>query len=441
MADLTLVCATYPYHRLGTGTLSVRPNAEFQRVPPCPQRNAIEPAPAPVASRQTHRPRESSLLLGLAGWLFCFSVASATQDPDAVIQQRVRDLQSLELEVETLGKDLIGRNAERQALILELEERERDVAALALAGRELARLVDEQTRVSQELRNREAEEQRSLEREIGRLSELLRTAHAMGRADVLRLLLNQEDPVRASRVLSYFAYFNRDRVGRIRAVESRAQRLTLLAKDAERETTRLVDLATQQEATRVRLETAKGERAKILASLEGTIASREEDLTLLQRDAENLRLLLEHLRQRAQIRAELGVQREPFAQRRGHLTWPLLEGRVLAGFGSAKEGSELSLDGVLLVAREGEEVRAVYDGRVLYADWLRGFGMLLVIDHGDGYMSLYGHNEALLKEVGEWVAAGEVVALSGNSGGRDDPVLYFAIRRNGEPLDPATWCG
>jgi septal ring factor EnvC (AmiA/AmiB activator) len=152
-------------------------------------------------------------------------------------------------------------------------------------------------------------------------------------------------------------------------------------------------------------------------------------------------LLVQHLRQRAEIRAELEVQREPFELRRGHLPWPLLEGRLRASFGSSKEGSELTLDGVLLAANEGEEVRAVYDGRVVYADWLRGFGMLLVIDHGDGYMSLYGHNETLLKEVGEWVAAGEVIALSGNSGGRDEPVLYFAIRRNGEPLDPATWCG
>lgn len=375
-------------------------------------------------------------LLGLG-----LGLGSVTADPDAIIQERERDLQAVERQVEALGQDLIGRNAERRVLIAELEERERDVAALAVAGRELARLVDDQTRVSQELRRRETEEQNSLEREIARLSELLRTAYAMGRADVLRLLLNQEDPVRASRVLSYFAYFNRDRVGRIRAVESRAQRLALLARDAEREASRLRDLAGQQEATRVRLEAAKAERARVLANLEGTISSREEDLSLLQRDAENLRLLVEHLRQRAEIRAELGVQREPFAQRRGNLTWPLLEGRVRAGFGSAKEGSELTLDGVLLVAREGEEVRAIYDGRVVYADWLRGFGMLLVIDHGDGYMSLYGHNEALLKEVGEWVAAGEVIALSGTSGGRDDPVLYFAIRRHGEPLDPATWCG
>jgi septal ring factor EnvC (AmiA/AmiB activator) len=368
-------------------------------------------------------------------------LAQAAEDPEALIEQRASDLQQIERQVETLGEELIGKNAERQALLQELEERERDVAALSVAGHELNRLVDEQSSVAQAFRDRETEERRSLEQELRRLAELLRSAHAMGRADVLRLLLNQEDPARAGRVLSYFAYFNRDRVSRIQAVESRAQRLALLAKDAEREAGRLAELAARQEATRIRLEVAKGDRAKALADLEGTIAGGEEDLQMLQRDAESLRLLVEHLRQRAEIRAELGVQRQPFPELRGHLPWPVLEGRLSAPFGSTKPGSDLSLDGVLLVAHEGEDVRAIYDGRVVYADWLRGFGMLLVIDHGDGYMSLYGHNEALLKEVGEWVAAGEVVALAGNSGGRDEPVLYFAIRRNGEPIDPATWCG
>lgn len=368
-------------------------------------------------------------------------LAQSAEDPEALIEQRASDLQQIERQVETLGEELIGKNAERQALLQELEERERDVAALSVAGRELHRLVEEQSSVAQAFRDRETEERRSLEQELRRLAELLRSAHAMGRADVLRLLLNQEDPARAGRVLSYFAYFNRDRVSRIQAVESRAQRLALLAKDAEREAGRLAELAARQEATRIRLEVAKGDRAKALADLEGTIAGGEEDLQMLQRDAESLRLLVEHLRQRAEIRAELGVQRQPFPELRGHLPWPVLEGRLSAPFGSTKPGSDLSLDGVLLVAHEGEDVRAIYDGRVVYADWLRGFGMLLVIDHGDGYMSLYGHNEALLKEVGEWVAAGEVVALAGNSGGRDEPVLYFAIRRNGEPVDPATWCG
>jgi murein hydrolase activator len=175
--------------------------------------------------------------------------------------------------------------------------------------------------------------------------------------------------------------------------------------------------------------------------LEQTIASREQDLAGLSRDAQTLRLLVEHLRQRAQIQAELQVQRDPFAARRGHLSWPLLEARIRAGFGTSKPGSDQTWDGCLLAAREGEEVRAVYDGRVVFADWLLGFGLLLVIDHGDGFLSFYGHNQALLKEVGEWVTAAEVVGLGGNSGGRDEPVLYFAIRHHGEPIDPTQWCG
>lgn len=392
------------------------------------------------------RPRSAHLVSRWGCLLFLSPLllarlALANEAADPTMEGRERDLRVIAEQVEALGDELVGRNTQRRVLVEELEERERDVASLALAGLELTRLVAEQGRTAQGLRAREAQEEKVLAREIERLSELLRTAHAMGRADVLRLLLNQEDPVRASRVLSYFAYFNRDRVNRIRAVESQARRLALLAKDAERETARLAELAARQEATRARLESAKSERAKVLAELEQDITSREADLTVLRQDAENLRLLVEHLRQRAQIRAELGLQREPFAKLRGHLSWPLLEGRLSMPFGSEKEGSELLMDGVLLAVREGEEVRAVYDGRVVYADWLRGYGMLLVIDHGDGYLSLYGHNEALIKEVGEWVAAGEVIALSGNSGGRAEPTLYFGIRHHGVALDPASWCG
>ena len=360
---------------------------------------------------------------------------------DDTVDARQRDLVDLERQVQGVGAELLGQNAERQALIAELEAREKDVATLAIAGRELERLVSEQSRVAQELRTRESQEQAALVAEIARLSELLRTAYAMGRADGLRMLLNQEDPIRASRVMSYFAYLNRERVRGIQAVEASAARLARLAHGAELETMRLRELAARQETARRRLETAKAERAQVLSGLEQAIASREGDLASLSRNAENLRLLVEHLRQRAQIKAELQVQRDPFSSRRGRLAWPLLEGRIRAGFGTAKPGSDQTWDGCLLGAREGEEVRSIYDGRVIYADWLLGFGLLLVIDHGDGFMSFYGHNQALLKEVGEWVAAAEVIGLSGNSGGRDEPVLYFAIRHNGEPIDPAKWCG
>ncbi|EXJ17120.1 murein hydrolase activator EnvC family protein [Imhoffiella purpurea] len=366
--------------------------------------------------------------------------AAIPEDADGGLDARKRDLIEIERRVESIGEDLIGQREDRRALILELEARERNVAELALANRELQRLVAEHTRIATELRARQAEERRSLEKQLGLLSELIRTAYVMGRADRLRLLLNQEDPSQASRVMSYFAYFNRERMKRIQAVQESTERLARLARDAEEEAARLAQLAKSQEATRLRLEVARTKRTEVLKQLEATIANREDTLENLQKDAESLRLLIEHLRQRAQIRAELDIHRESFAARKGRLSWPLLEARVIAAFGSRKEDSDVNWDGVLLAAREGEEVRAVNGGRVVYADWLRGFGLLLVIDHGNGFMSLYGHNEALLREVGEWVSTGDVISLSGKSGGRNRPVLYFAIRHNGRPQDPTDWC-
>ncbi len=404
--------------------------------------------PSPVSAVQAPRVRGVVALARLvwfvaigAGLTTLMGPAFAEDDPNTQIEAREQDLDAIEQQVESLTEELVGQNSEREGLIRELEERERDVAALAVAGRELDQMVREQGILARGLRTDQADAETRLASELERLGKLVRTAHAVGRGDALRLLLNQQDPLRATRVLSYFAYLNRERVTRIREVEDASHRLAQLAEDAERETARLEALAEQQDETRKRLETAKTERQTVLAQLELTISSREADLTGLRRDAENLRRLVEHLRQRAQIQAEVGVERASFDSLRGRLPWPLATGRLEASYGSARQGTNITLDGVLLVAGEGEEVRAVHDGRVVYADWLRGFGMLLVIDHGGGYQSFYGHNEALLKEVGEWVSASEVVALSGKSGGRGESVLYFAIRHNGDPLDPSAWCG
>jgi septal ring factor EnvC (AmiA/AmiB activator) len=388
--------------------------------------------------RQLRTRRVICLLCVLLAGLTLARAEDDETDPTLIL--RKQELVDIEQQAAAVGAELSGRKTDRIALIAELEARERNVAELNLANRELGRLVREQTRVAQELRTRQAGEREALRREQELLTELLRTAYVMGRADRLRLLLNQEDPTQASRVMSYFAYFNRERVRRIQSVQQRAQRLDALAREAEQEAGRLAELAKSQEATRLRLEQAKQQRAQVLKQLDATIASRGENLQSLRKDSESLRRLVEHLRQRAQIRAELDIQRTPFRERRGKLAWPILEGRLLANFGAQKDDSELRWDGVLLAAQEGETVRAVNDGRVVYADWLRGFGMLLVIDHGDGFMTLYGHNQSLLREVGEWVATGDEIALSGNSGGRDKPALYFAIRHNGQPQDPVAWC-
>ncbi|MTW19477.1 murein hydrolase activator EnvC family protein [Allochromatium palmeri] len=384
------------------------------------------------------RGRFSSWLL--AGLLSSSSLLLAQSDSYPALDARQQDLSETQRQVQEIGRELTVRSEDRRALIAELEARERNVAELSLANRELERLVAEHNRVASELRARQVEERAALGVELDLLSDLLRTAYVMGRADRLRLLLNQEDLTRASRVMSYFAYFNRERMKRIQAVQQRAERLDRLARSAEEEAHRLAELARSQEATRRRLEQAKQRRAQVLRDLESAISSRAETLEGLKRDAESLKMLVEHLRQHAQIRAELDIQHDPFATLKGQLAWPLLENHILAAFGTRKEASEIDWDGVLLAAHEGEEVRAVKEGRVVHADWLRGFGLLIVIDHGDGYMTFYGHNEALLREVGEWVATGDPIALSGKSGGRREPVLYFAIRHNGRPQDPAAWC-
>lgn len=395
-------------------------------------------ASAPPSGRR----RASVLAAFLPLLLSVCPVPVPAGDPGETVAEREAELEDLQRQSAAVAATLVGEQAERQALIAELQTREREVAVLAITGRELAQRQGEQARVAEGLRIREAEAREALAVQVADLGAQLRSAYAMGRAEGLRVLLNQQDPLRASRIMSYFAYLNRERLRGIRAVEAGAERLAALAADAERERARLAALSAEQAATQARLEAARGERARVLAGLERTILDREETLNGLGRAAENLRILVENLRARAQIEAELAVRIAPFAEHQGRLPWPLLEARPLCAFGTPKaEDSELTWDGVLLAAREGEEVRAVWAGRVVYADWLPGFGMLLVIDHGDGYLSFYGHNEALLGEVGDWVATGEVIALGGNSGGRGRPVLYFAIRHNGEPLDPARWCG
>ena len=129
---------------------------------------------------------------------------------------------------------------------------------------------------------------------------------------------------------------------------------------------------------------------------------------------------------------------EPFEDMRGRLPWPV-NGDLLASFGSVRGGSGLPRQGALIAAATGQPVRAVHRGRVAYADWLRGFGLLLIVDHGDGFMSLYGHNETLVRDTGDWVESAEIIATAGDSGGYAEPSLYFEIRRDGKPVDPGRW--
>ncbi|WP_089726028.1 murein hydrolase activator EnvC family protein [Candidatus Thiosymbion oneisti] len=361
---------------------------------------------------------------------------------DEAIEGRKRDLADIEQQVRDLEQNLDVRRGRRQELRAELERRERKIADLARTVHRLMTMIGNQERVLEELQSRLVVEREILGRERTALENLLRSAYAMGPENHIRILLNQEDSNRLSRVMAYYGFLNRFRIQRIEAVTQRARRLDDLVREAAKERGRLVLLVQSRDETRARLMMAQDKRTALLTSLEQTIATRAERIEELRAQAREMHILLERLEQQARAlpEAELHQKLQPLKQLRGHLAWPLADASLLSHYGSRKAGGIQRWDGVVLRAEEGAKVRAVYHGQVAYADWLRGFGLLLIIAHDDDYMTLYGHNQALLKERGEWVAAGETIALSGSSGGRLSPGLYFAIRYRGRPLNPEQWC-
>lgn len=394
-----------------------------------------------IALKPTRCPHILHYLLTLLLSLFSLSAATFGAPTGEVdLGAREQDLEQVETELRRLEQDLEGRKSERGDLLTVLERTERHIGDLARAGRQLAEMIAAQRRVTEDLDARVESETRTLRDQQLMLGGLLRSAYAIGRGEVFRLLMSQEEMGHFGRVTAYYGYFSEERARRIAELERGRESLRLLAERARQETLRLTVLAQEQDKTRLRLVAVVGERNDLLVRLEGTIASREDRITSLQEDAGALRAVIEQLRRSAQIVDESGIQQDSIALQRGRLQWPTAPVGLLARFGSPKDGNELRWDGVLLAADRGDVVRAVYHGRVVFADWLRGFGLLLIVDHGDGYMSLYGHNQSLLKETGEWVTSGDQLALSGASGGQRDAGVYFALRRNGEPLNPEKWC-
>lgn len=271
--------------------------------------------------------------------------------------------------------------------------------------------------------------------ERGSLESEVRAAYLMGRSGPLKLLLDQEDPARAGRMLAYYGYFARARRAEIDRIEADVRQLDGLDGQLAAEDQRLAALEAQRQAQLGQLQQARTERTAALASLQATARTSTARLELLQHEQAGLESLLSELRRALRAQAPLG--HGAFARLRGELAWPVA-GRIAARFGETRAGG-LKWDGELIDTQRGAEVRAVSDGRVIFADWLPGLGLLIILDHGDGYLSLYGHNERLLASAGSRVAAGEPIAAAGDSGGSARPELYFEIRKDGRPVDPAQW--
>ena len=354
--------------------------------------------------------------------------------------QNEEQLRVLRTRIEALQADLNETRGERDEARTRLRESERRIGSQfkslrdteALQKSDMARLT-----ALQQARTRGRDE---LDTQRQELEKAVRAAYALGKQDYLKLLLSQDDPARVSRTLTYYRYLTQARATRIEGFEASLRRLDVLEKQIAERVQELGALRTRQLEQKNALEATRAERRALLAQLNEQVRDRSQEVERLKRDEDRMARLVRELSSAlTRVPAPEPSAGKPSAGKRGSWRLPV-QGRLVARFGSPKEIGNLRWRGIFLAAPEGQEVKAVTRGRVAYADWLRGFGLLVVLDHGGGLMSLYGHNQSLYKGIGEMVEAGEAIAASGNTGGPAHPGLYFEIRENGEPRNPLDWC-
>ncbi|QHF26538.1 peptidase M23 [Pseudomonas sp. R32] len=370
-----------------------------------------------------------------------------------------KDLRSTETDIGKLEKQV-------EALQLELKKTEGELERLDTEKKKLQSARIEQQRL---------------------IAIQARSAYQNGREEYLKLLLNQQNPEKFARTLTYYDYLSQARLSQLRNFNETLRQLANVEKDISLQQAQLLAQQGTLDSQRQELEKVRAERKEVLAKLNNDVKARDQKLQAREQDQADLTKVLktieetlarqareaEEAQQKALLaaqEAEKQRQREAlaansseapkkpkaipgplvsssgetfggaFSAAQGKLPWPV-NGRLLARFGETRgDDSRAKWDGVMISASPGSQVRAVHGGRVVFADWLRGAGLLVILDHGNGYLSLYGHNQSLLKSAGDVVKAGEAISTVGNSGGQDSSGLYFAIRQQGRPSDPAQWC-
>ncbi|HEV2111750.1 MAG TPA: peptidoglycan DD-metalloendopeptidase family protein [Gammaproteobacteria bacterium] len=365
-------------------------------------------------------------------------VVAAPASPDNAAAKQ-KQLDALKARLTRVEADRDAELKRRGALQTDLRQNERGIARLSRQVADLDRqMAPAQARLD-ELRRQQAGHQATLDTQKAALSAQMQAAFMEGRDSQLRLLLDAQDPATVGRLLAYYDYLNRARAARIVAVRSELTKLAALDAQIGQQVAGLKSLRDSRGQTLVDLQQQDASRRRLIAEIDASIKSRDAEIARLKRDQQALQALVDELRQAlADIPADLGQGRR-FSGLRGRLLWPV-NGRLVSHYGQPRAGGHMRWEGDLIAAPVGTPVRAVSYGRVVYADWMPHFGLLVILDHGDGYLSIYAHNQSIDHQVGDWVQAGETIAALGESGGQEQPALYFELRHGKDTLDPRRWC-
>jgi len=338
----------------------------------------------------------------------------------------------LQKDLKKLNTWLKDVKSERSDVEKQLEGQDKEIQKLLRKIQDIQESLKKGEKQLSSLRVQQRSLQLSIQQQNEQIAAQLRAVYRSGDEESIKLLLNGDNSEDSERLVQYNRYFSNARQSLINGFVNEVSDLNLVEKSIRSHRAQQAREEVLLKEERTRLASQQVARRSLLAKLDKDLAQGDKRSKQLKKDQQNLQEMLQRLEE---VLADVQIpdQDVPFSSQRGKLARPLKIISTLPTDGS------VNLGGVTLRAKEGEPVRAIYQGRVVFSDWLRGFGFLLIVDHGDGYMSLYGYNQSLLKDVGEWVTANDVVAMVGSSGGRPDPALFFAIRHNGTPLKPLSW--
>ncbi|MES1189975.1 MAG: peptidoglycan DD-metalloendopeptidase family protein [Steroidobacter sp.] len=353
-------------------------------------------------------------------------------------ENKESQLKAVQEHIAKVSKSIQADAEKRDSLVGELKSADENIqsAREQLADIRAQRMAAERQLNELQTESRKTEKQIADERDA--LAGEIRLAYMNGNSAQLKLLLNQQDPAQLGRMLGYYGYFSRARAQRIEAINDHLGHLAMLTDNIQQQSTKLRAIENDQARSVSMLAKAREKRATTLRQVETKLKNGNERLAKLQADAKSLERLIEELRRAAEARERENGSRRTVTGH-GHWPWPV-KGELIARYGQTRAGG-LKWQGLMIAAPEGTQVHAPAAGRVLYSDWLPGLGLLLVLDHGNGIMSLYGHNEQLYKKQGEEVNAGDVLAAVGDSGVGGRSGLYLEIRDGKRPVDPLGWLG
>ena len=377
----------------------------------------------------------SICLLMCTALLAQYSAANNNSNSMSAEQQAKFD--EIKRSIEKLKKELEQTKSTRDELQKSLENNEKNIRDLNNKTQELQQQIHQKQSKLGQLRielaglNKKKSEQSEL------VNDYINAAYRLGQKSELQLLLNQQDPAQVQRMLKYYKSFSASRSELINEFASTLQSLNDIENQISNETETLQQQFVKLQDERKALRNSQKTRQQTLSKLQQDYKNQQQKLAGLNADRSRLEKVLNHVYQEINAQ-ELNFDVSTFAKSRGRMPRPT-QGKTLNRYGSNRAGTQLVWQGLEFGAAHGSDIIAVHRGQIVFSDYLRGHGLLLVIDHGDGYMSLYAHGHKLYKELGAWVEAGETIATVGNTGGRQRSALYFELRHNGKPTDPSGW--